>query len=232
MKMYGALTRTEVVWAPENLLCKRLNIRNPYSDKKDPTDVDFEDPDEKQVLNKRVMDQLLMDLNPIPNALQITGNDGDDMLEMALINGPDEFLEEEVKVAVFVRPTMELLKSIFENSDDEDEDVEIIPIEVDVVVDNVLYDIPLPEEIVEVPVEVFKVPQPPPTFRPVFTKKADRVLVKKTPRKEVETSIKGKSKARSSLSFGDDEEEEEVTFDKSVKMKSSSFSRPSAADYL
>lgn len=263
MKMYGALTRTEVVWAPENLLCKRLNIRNPYSNKRDPNDTELEDPNEKQVLNKRVMDQLLMDLNPTANALQLTQDDNqnDELLEMVVLKS-DENVKEEISVAQnviesdFVRPTMELFKSIFADSDDQDSDeddnekVLAVKVEVSVLEDGMMnddsFDIPIPSKIDlkdnDELIEVFKTPLPPPTFRPVFTKKADRVVIKNSPRREIKSNGQKstKSNARQSLSFGgsDSEESEQHNF---PKMKSANVKdlnvderseRPRAAEYM
>jgi len=34
MKMFGKMTRKEEDWFPENLLCKRFNLRQPHPDRK------------------------------------------------------------------------------------------------------------------------------------------------------------------------------------------------------
>ena len=197
----------------------------------------------------------MMDLNPSSTALDVNiGKEADDLLEMNLVYGESENLVEAEEIKQFVRPTMELFKSIFADTEDEESEAEddkklIESIKTTgstyvsdnerkdtIVDDDTTYDIPMPEESqipIKAAIEKEQKPLPPPTFRPVFTKKEDRVIKKKVHTNASMNTLSQnsqvkKNKAKSSLSF-DISDEDDVNFT-NAPMKNST--RPTAADYL
>ncbi|KAK3820017.1 MAG: hypothetical protein J3Q66DRAFT_165653 [Benniella sp.] len=172
MGMFGPLTRTVVDFYPAKLLCKRFNVPNPHPDHKD---TGPEPP--KDLLDKNTMDRMVMERRPGE------GITGDDILETS--HGSSSSLAKEVPAEVVAeeenmeqhteevqeRPSMDIFKAIFDNSDTEsesesdieDDRKEPAPVRVEAQkADSAATVIDKQEE----------TPQGP--FRPMFTRKSDR----------------------------------------------------------
>ncbi|KAJ3192799.1 hypothetical protein HK101_005942 [Irineochytrium annulatum] len=196
---YGSRTRRRAVFKPEKLLCKRFNVANPYpekkGDKKDSHIVAQPPPNEKNAVNFKAM----ADLREMAEVR--VREDGAEGSTKKPIEQVEEKPEE--AVAEPERPPMDIFKAIFADSDDDSEDddeddreeaikdaaameeTKLVAQAPDVVkvksaVDGAQSEAAKPtariaERAPATPAEPSTTaPLPPPTFRPLFTKKEAR----------------------------------------------------------
>ncbi|RKO87569.1 hypothetical protein BDK51DRAFT_50707, partial [Blyttiomyces helicus] len=178
--VYGPLTRTIIEFLPVPLLCKRFGVRDPHEaakKKKNKDDTFAPTPAaaaalrerEKEVLNPRAMDELMRERDRLyvsaPGAVEVVAED------------EPEPVVDDGKAETFDRPPMDIFKAIFaddddgESSDDEDEEEDGAGVKP-------APQVPTPSAAprpVSEPVEDQKA-LPPPTFRPLFRRKEDRVI--------------------------------------------------------
>ncbi|RCI06638.1 hypothetical protein CU098_001571, partial [Rhizopus stolonifer] len=145
MKMFGALTRTIKPFYPNRLVCKRFNVRNPHPDHDQKTDADAgrTQAGSKDALSKDAMETMLNERIP----LKFTSN--------------------------YERPSMDIFKAIFDNSDSEEEEEakpeERSPVEKSPDMDLDFIGPPLPPAppTADIPI-ITNTPEPTESFRPMF----------------------------------------------------------------
>ena len=130
-EMFGALTRKMTYFYPTKLLCKRFNVADPHPD--GPT----EDPNDKDLLNKETMDELIRESggvvpekpSPKPQSnsnINVPANSKEPPpIPLASVGlGEDETQGRDT--LTYERPSMDLFKAIFADSDDDDEDEDLM----------------------------------------------------------------------------------------------------------
>lgn len=143
MKMFGNLTRTVKPFYPNRIVCKRFNVRNPHPNH-DPTadaDVGRTQAGNKDALSKESMESLLNERLPLKFTSTNNEPKPDDSTMKAVIPKPSERAadesapttgvdkevikeEEEGPELDYERPSMDIFKAIFDDSDEEDEEEE------------------------------------------------------------------------------------------------------------
>ncbi len=127
MNMFGPLTRTRTNFYPARLLCKRFNVANPHPDYKYDNQSGKTQKGQKDVLSKETMNdivgkqdsQIYMEFTSSSHKNQVNIEE-DKALSLDTPRTTDNVKEDVQKT----RPAMELFKSIFGESDSEDEDEE------------------------------------------------------------------------------------------------------------
>lgn len=110
------LKRTVEEWIPDRLICKRFNVPFPFhGDKKDLVGSAKMVDETKQVLNQDVMNQLMLERD---KQFGSTKDAPADLIEKPSVEAEEIPLSEEV---LEERPPMDLFKTIFASSDDEEE---------------------------------------------------------------------------------------------------------------
>ncbi|KAG2179768.1 hypothetical protein INT43_003551, partial [Umbelopsis isabellina] len=141
MKMFGQLTRTTKPFYPSRLVCKRFNVKNPHPDQQaDDAAGRRTHAGGKQPLSKESVNSMMN--NNTLDEFTIPSEFSNDPTMQAVIPKPSERSPKEqaaVEKSVddmpskdteakdekpldYERPSMDIFKAIFENSDDEDED--------------------------------------------------------------------------------------------------------------
>ncbi|KAI9276879.1 hypothetical protein BDA99DRAFT_474765 [Phascolomyces articulosus] len=145
MKMFGQLTRTVKPFYPTRLVCKRFNVRNPHPNH-DPSKIVAEGRTQagsREALSEEKMDEMLRQQNK-PKAIDFWKNDPalnavipkpserpkPSVPESASPTPPPQKSLEQPKLEKsktnetldYERPSMDIFKAIFENSDEEDEE--------------------------------------------------------------------------------------------------------------
>ena len=151
MKMFGKLTRTTKPFYPSRLVCKRFNVKNPHPDHQgDDASSRRTQAGGKQPLSKESVKSIMNNntLDEFTGAADIAN----DPLMQAVIPKPSERAQQEAPAAQnttevantvvtttntaaqegkdetpldYERPSMDIFKAIFEDSDDEEEDEEL-----------------------------------------------------------------------------------------------------------
>ncbi|KAI1299403.1 hypothetical protein EDD11_006481 [Mortierella claussenii] len=213
MGMFGPLTRTVVDLYPSKLLCKRFNVPNPH-----PNHKDLGPETAKDLLDKDTMDKMMMNRVPGGGIMTVDAIDAvDAVLGSPSVNTAsvvsnelqvDEDKSQEVHEEILERPSMDIFKAIFDDSDsDADSDVddseEVKPGSgTEAAQEEIAFmDKGMPENREERQVEQ----QGP--FRPIFTKKTDRHGTSST---AISSRVQSRvSKPGLPYSFDDDDEEDE-----------------------
>ncbi|RIA97331.1 hypothetical protein C1645_814221 [Glomus cerebriforme] len=177
MNMFGPLTRTRTNFYPSRLLCKRFNVANPHPDYKYDNQPGKTQKGQKDVLSKETMNgilgkqdtQIFMESTGSNFKSQINTEE-DKAVSLNTFKQAGDVKEVDIHKT---RPAMELFKSIFGESDTEDEEAAPKHKEPPNMVIGTVNDTNLVEEksppIPSEPVEVVSTP-----FRPMFKKKEDR----------------------------------------------------------
>jgi G patch domain-containing protein 1 len=138
--MYGRLTRAVTEWRPDRLVCKRFNVPNPYAGE----EKDGEQEDDKEILNEKTMRDLRDErdrrFNERTTNFAEKSNESEDapkgveelkeIVEADKVNEKENEEEGEVE-----KPSMDLFKAIFADSDDDEEEdhvgtkLEPVPVE-------------------------------------------------------------------------------------------------------
>lgn len=162
MKMFGKLTRTTKPFYPSRLVCKRFNVKNPHPDHQGDdasnrrTQAGGKQPLSKEsvksIMNNNTLDEftgaadfandpLMQAVIPKPSerAQQIAPAAQNTTEAAAVVTTTNPAAQEGKDEAPldYERPSMDIFKAIFEDSDDDDEDdegfgeIEVIPMAVD-----------------------------------------------------------------------------------------------------
>lgn len=147
MKMFGNLTRTVKPFYPNRLVCKRFNVRNPHPNH-DPTadaDVGRSQAGSKDALSKESMESMLNERLPLKfTSSTIEEPISNDPLMNAVIPKPSDRTDKETAPTTGVdkevkksenegdegpeldyeRPSMDIFKAIFDDSEEEEEEEE------------------------------------------------------------------------------------------------------------
>lgn len=230
MKMFGQLTRTTKPFYPSRLVCKRFNVKNPHPDQQaDDAAGRRTQAGAKQPLSKESV-QTMMNNNNL-DEFTTTADFSNDPLMQAVIPKPSERTQQEQSVSQIIeptiatakevedapldyeRPSMDIFKAIFEDSDDDEDEDEPEPEPTPAAADKVtastsdsrkdddqddMIGPPLPP-----PPE-----EPKPVFRPMFTKRTHDRQIK-------EESISWRSAPVGPMSFISSEEHVVEPFSKS-----------------
>ena len=232
LDMFGALTRTVKPFYPVRLLCKRFNVPNPHPAGQTGEDEGEDDADDKDLLNKATMEELRRDGGySAPTSFYDTSSvsgatDAPDAAPKAATGeappkpiGSVGLGEDETQgknTLTYERPSMDLFKAIFAESEDEDEENapptqrKSSPAQV---VDTAA--LKSTEKLAE-PALPTSNPLEPVSFadfRPTFVVKAERTTT------EAIKPKKSKKKTKAALSFDVDEGEEEDGSAPSIKVK-------------
>jgi G patch domain-containing protein 1 len=153
MKMFGNLTRTVKPFYPNRLVCKRFNVRNPHPDHDPTTDkaAGRTQAGSKDALSKESMESMLNERMPLtftsssktPEPLSLST---DDPMMKAVVPKPSERTADQKDTKApttgvdvikkdededeggppldYERPSMDIFKAIFDDSDSEDEEEE------------------------------------------------------------------------------------------------------------
>ncbi|KAG1126743.1 hypothetical protein G6F42_007530 [Rhizopus arrhizus] len=148
MKMFGALTRTIKPFYPSRLVCKRFNIPNPHPNSGTTTDVNAGRSlaGSKEALSKEAMESILNERMPLKFTSSSVEASSDDPLLKSVIPKPSERapsddskapttgIEEKQNVDQqendeqydgkeldYERPSMDIFKAIFDDSEEEEE---------------------------------------------------------------------------------------------------------------
>ncbi|KAI8828502.1 hypothetical protein BC829DRAFT_450420 [Chytridium lagenaria] len=188
-------SRSRLVFRPDRLLCKRFQVPNPYPPEKGKAaaataiTAKLNQEAEKEVLNEKSMNALKSMVETFVGA-----GEGEDVKKNEEMR-PDV---EDVYKDEPERPSMDIFKEIFADSEDEDEESEddekiVIPkIEIK----------PIPatestsvQDLKEVPSTNTSPPStlPPPTFRPIFARKEQRKPTKPAASKEKDSEAEAKN---------------------------------------
>ncbi|KAF9197947.1 hypothetical protein BGZ49_001382 [Haplosporangium sp. Z 27] len=172
MGMFGPLTRTVVDFYPSKLLCKRFNVSNPHPEHKD-----LGPEKAKDLLDKKTMDNMMMSRIPgsgmftEDNALGVSEESSEANIQDQVASVESETAQPEDEV--LERPSMDIFKAIFDNSDSdsesesETEDKKMPSATIREESSSIGPDVAKPEsEEAEV--------EPSGPFRPMFTKKSER----------------------------------------------------------
>ncbi|CEP08476.1 hypothetical protein [Parasitella parasitica] len=145
MKMFGSLTRTVKPFYPNRLVCKRFNVKDPHPDHDHTTDkaAGRTRGGNKDALSKESMETILNDRLPLQNFASESHGDSDDPLMKAVVPKPSQRNEDltapttGIDVAKkdendsdagppldYERPSMDIFKAIFDDSEDESEEEE------------------------------------------------------------------------------------------------------------
>ncbi|KAI9204702.1 uncharacterized protein BJ171DRAFT_100033 [Polychytrium aggregatum] len=171
---YGAETRSKATWYPKRLLCKRFNVAAPHPDRADQDESGRPDED-KSILNKKTMEKLLQAADKSRSEARISKLESHtDTARPSLSSPPAEAVTPEQGVMNDLnveRPPMDIFKAIFDDSDSDNSDDETGP-----TTRSAELQLPAPRPSVQSTTadkarEEETVPLPPPTFRPLFTKK-------------------------------------------------------------
>ncbi|KAJ3025034.1 UNVERIFIED_CONTAM: hypothetical protein HDU68_007543 [Siphonaria sp. JEL0065] len=210
-RIYGSATRTKIEFKPHKLLCKRFNITNPYPEPKSSAAVGTNGPKvlteedlQKEILNSEKMNELKSFI--IGSGREGDGEEGEGSGNYATVTNISLSADAGDVVEPVVdepkRPAMDIFKAIFADSDDdssdesssEDEDDKKNPPQQPAVKpaapakpSSPLKSMPPPISSPEKPMAFVSnstraTGLPPPTFRPIFSRKQDR-------KKEVETVV-------------------------------------------
>ncbi|KAI7887431.1 hypothetical protein K492DRAFT_155019 [Lichtheimia hyalospora FSU 10163] len=153
MKMFGQLTRTVKPFYPARLLCKRFNVRNPHPDH-DPSrsNVGHTMAGSKEALSEEKVEDMMRQRGkpkvfeqwandptlsaviPKPSERTPTQSDNNEIKEASETTSTTESAQdkqidnvkadEDQEKETYERPSMDIFKAIFENSEDEDEQVD------------------------------------------------------------------------------------------------------------
>lgn len=197
MKMFGNLTRTVKPFYPNRIVCKRFNVRNPHPNH-DPTadaDVGRSQAGNKDALSKESMESMLNERLPLKFVSENQPKP-DDVTMKAVIPKPSERVtdqsapstgvdkevvkdeEEEGPPLDYERPSMDIFKAIFDDSDsdesDEEENTENQPTQ-DVAEEDALIGPapPPPVATIDIPIEKKSAESLEP-FRPIFKRASER----------------------------------------------------------
>ncbi|KAJ1569658.1 hypothetical protein HK405_010958 [Cladochytrium tenue] len=109
---YGRATRTIIDFKPVRLLCKRFNVPNPFPEPKGGAKTDKPDmqPEDKEILNPRAMDELRAAISSQPGAVAGSASSGDGFAP------PRDGDDKEPP-----RPALDIFRAIFADSDDDDD---------------------------------------------------------------------------------------------------------------
>ncbi|KAI8917993.1 hypothetical protein BC831DRAFT_507381 [Entophlyctis helioformis] len=234
--VYGKGTRSTVKWVPAKLLCKRFNVPVPYpqsSDDREPASASGT----RELLAKDAMETIkgsmdatmargLFEAKSPAAALNDAKNDGDDGDVGDASDGDAGYGDgdADTKDDLEERPSMDIFKAIFADTDDEDEGTG----------NDVQADQPQPpplqqpqqppanltaDQAVVVPPGPVAVVPASATFRPVFRSKASRKAEEPAavePEAAAAPGTKKKARKTVTLSFGDDEMVDAVAVPKRV----------------
>jgi G patch domain-containing protein 1 len=122
--MFGPLTRTRTSFYPSRLLCKRFNVANPHPEYKYDNQSGKTQKGQKDILSKETMNDIL-EKQDSQNFMGFTNSKSQKETEedkaVSLNTSTESGDVKEVDVHK-TRPAMELFKSIFGESDTEDEE--------------------------------------------------------------------------------------------------------------
>ncbi|TPX32795.1 hypothetical protein SmJEL517_g04158 [Synchytrium microbalum] len=195
------ITRSKEIFYPNRLLCKRFNVPNPYPDRKD--DSAAGGTGAPDVLNQDIMDELLRERdNKVAHGdLTMLGGPTTEMLgrETAADDGNQQPISDaDAELEQFggagiadtepERPTMDIFKDIFGDSDD-DEDGED---QAEVIVPKIATSVsPTTDKAssLAIPAVVSPIVEEPQSFRPVFVSKDKRKASEKPPSSHKATAV-------------------------------------------
>ncbi|KAG1469052.1 hypothetical protein G6F56_003486 [Rhizopus delemar] len=150
MKMFGALTRTVKPFFPNRLVCKRFNVPNPHPDVAQPTDANAgkSHAGSKEALSKEAMESMLNKRMPLKFTSSVETNSDDPLLQAVIpkpsdrtssiedkaptvgiekkpsndIQSENNEEKEDEKELDYERPSMDIFKAIFDDSDSEEDE--------------------------------------------------------------------------------------------------------------
>ncbi|KAI9246375.1 hypothetical protein BY458DRAFT_543001 [Sporodiniella umbellata] len=150
MKMFGALTRTVKPFYPNRLVCKRFNVPNPHPDVAQTADANVgrSHAGSKEALSKESMESMLNKRMPLKFTSSIETNIDDPLLQAVIPKPSDRGPSSESKAPTvgidkqpesdnplenneekedgkdldYERPSMDIFKAIFDDSDSEDDE--------------------------------------------------------------------------------------------------------------
>ncbi|RGB34806.1 hypothetical protein C1646_760111 [Rhizophagus diaphanus] len=173
MNMFGPLTRTRTSFYPSRLLCKRFNVANPHPEYKYDNQSGKTQKGQKDILSKETMTDIL-EKQDSQNFMGFTNfksqKETEEDKAVSLNTSTESGDVKEVDVHK-TRPAMELFKSIFGESDTEDEEAAPIHKEPpNMVIGTINVEDKKSPPVSSESVEAVSTP-----FRPMFKKKTDRV---------------------------------------------------------
>ncbi|KAF9114201.1 hypothetical protein BGX27_011474 [Mortierella sp. AM989] len=241
MGMFGPLTRTVVEFYPSKLLCKRFNVPNPHPEHKDLGPEAAKDLLDKKTMEKMMMDRLPGEGMPADDVIINKSHESSSAdMQGVEVNIESEAAKlEEPEEDIQGRPSMDIFKAIFDDSDsdsesDSDSDSKADSKKLASLADQdkssgSIGPEPAGTNLEPKKVEVGSEEVPSGPFRPIFTKKSERPGAQSS----VSTRVQSRSSKLDLSHLNDDSEDNgdvgpKLTLHKS-KSKSSSANELSSA---